>query len=165
LQLKRVTTKIYPVLKKKWFVTTVVFLLSVIAGTLFLRSGNAGFSGQSSEVDWRTLGELDYLTGKAPDSLQALDGKIVKIPGFMVPLEDNQRNVAEFLLVPTPQACIHVPPPPPNQMVLIDMEKGHETDIAYGPIWVYGKLMLKSKRHFYGESSYTMEGIKIEPYR
>jgi hypothetical protein len=153
------------VFKNKWFITIVVFLLSIIAGTLLLRTGNSISTGDSSEVDWRALGELDYLTGKAPDSLQALDGKMVKIPGFMVPLEDNQRKVSEFLLVPTPQACIHVPPPPPNQMVLVDMEKGRETEMAYGPIWIYGKLLLKSKRHFYGESSFTMEGVKVEPYR
>ena len=111
------------------------------------------------------MAELDYVSGAAPKSVKDLDGAHVRIPGFMVPLEDNSKDVTEFLLVPSPQACIHVPPPPPNQMVLVEMQEGRETAAAYGPIWVYGVLSLKSKRHMYGESSYTMTGYKIEPYK
>jgi hypothetical protein len=120
---------------------------------------------EAAEVDWRALGDLDYITGNAPETLKSLDGKVVKIPGFMVPLEDNMKAVTQFLLVPSPQACIHVPPPPPNQMVLVDMETGHEAKVEYGPIWIYGTLHLKSKRHMYGESSFSMSGVAIEPYR
>lgn len=83
----------------------------------------------------------------------------------MVPLEDSQQSVTEFLLVPTPQACIHVPPPPPNQMVLIDMDANSKTEAEFGPIWVIGKLQLRSKRHQFGESSFVMTGLRIEPYR
>jgi hypothetical protein len=152
-------------LKSKWLITAGVFLISLVVGVFVFKGGSNIMVGDTTELDWRLLGELDYMTGKGPSELQALDGKMVKIPGFMVPLEDSQRKVSEFLLVPTPQACIHVPPPPPNQMVLVDMEKGREAEVAFGPIWIYGKLMLKSKRHQYGESSYTMQGIKVEAYR
>lgn len=143
--------------------TIFVFLASLVGG-FFLFRGTSSFSlGDAVEVDWRLLGDLDYVTGKAPGELESLDGKAVRIPGFMVPLEDNSKKVAEFLLVPSPQACIHVPPPPPNQMVLVDMEAG--TDVAFGPIWVYGKLELKSKRHQFGESSFHMIGTHVEVYR
>src|SRR5690606_35777506 len=103
------------------------------------------------EVDWRLLGEMDYITGKSSSELEALNGKAVKIPGFMVPLEDEMSSVKEFLLVPSPQACIHVPPPPPNQMVYVRMKKG--TEVVNGPIWVYGTLNLVTKRSMYGEAS------------
>ncbi len=143
----------------------VVFLLSAVAGFFLFQNRSALGMGDAIEVDWRLLGEMDYVTGKMPPELQALDGKDVKIPGFMVPLEDNQKAVTEFLLVPSPQACIHVPPPPPNQMVLINIDVAANAKVEFGPIWVMGKLSLKSKRHMYGESSFQMSGLKIEPYR
>lgn len=142
----------------------VVFVLSLVAG-FFLFQKVGGVGGSGAELDWNGLGELDYVTGQAPESLKKMDGQEVRIPGFMVPLEDDQKSVTTFLLVPTPQACIHVPPPPPNQMVLVEMSASQHTAVAYGPIWVYGKLSLKSKRHMYGESSFTMQGTSIEPYR
>ena len=103
--------------KKKLFFYVGVFLLSVAAGFTFFRSSNSGTLSSAPELDWRALGEMDYISGAASEDLKKLDGKTVKIPGFMVPLEDNQKLVSQFLLVPSPQACIHVPPPPPNQMV------------------------------------------------
>lgn len=151
--------------KKKLFFYVGVFLLSVAAGFTFFRSSNSGTLSSAPELDWRALGEMDYISGAASDDLKKLDGKTVKIPGFMVPLEDNQKLVSQFLLVPSPQACIHVPPPPPNQMVLIDMDPGSKTETASGPIWVYGKFEITSKRHMYGESSFHMVGFKVEPYR
>lgn len=151
--------------KKTLLSLAIVFVLSVIAGFLLFKGRSTLGFGDVVEVDWRLLGELDYVTGKAPGELQALDGKEVKIPGFMVPLEDNQKAVTEFLLVPSPQACIHVPPPPPNQMVLINMDSSANAKVEFGPIWVYGRLSLHSKRHMYGESSFVMTGLRIEPYR
>lgn len=141
-----------------------VFLSAVAIGFMFLKGSKTVLTGNEVEVDWRMLGELDYISGKASGELATLDGKMVRIPGFMVPLEDNQKKVKEFLLVPSPQACIHVPPPPPNQMVLIEMQS-EDTEPAFGPIWTYGILRIKSKRHMYGEASFVMEGMKIEPYR
>jgi hypothetical protein len=154
-------------MKRSTLLTLVaVFALSVAAGFLLFKGRSSlGGGGNSIEVDWRLLGELDYITGKAPSDLESLDGKEVKIPGFMVPLEDNMKAVTTFLLVPSPQACIHVPPPPPNQMVLVDMDASANAKVEFGPIWIYGKLHLKSKRHMYGESSFTMTGTYIEPYR
>jgi len=153
-------------MKKSTFYTLfIVFCLSVVTGFLLFQKRASLGLGDAPEVDWRLLGELDYITGKAPLTLSSLDGVDVKIPGFMVPLEDNQKAVTTFLLVPSPQACIHVPPPPPNQMVLVDMDAAANAKVEFGPIWIYGKLSLKSKRHMYGESSFTMTGTRIEPYR
>jgi hypothetical protein len=152
--------------KSSLFILAGVFLLSIVVGLVLFRArGSLGITGDAIEVDWRLLGELDYITGKAPQELSSLDGKDVKIPGFMVPLEDNVNAVTTFLLVPSPQACIHVPPPPPNQMVLVEMDSSSNAKVEYGPIWIYGRLSLKSKRHMYGESSFTMTGKTIEPYR
>lgn len=151
--------------KSKIILFASVFVLSVIAGVVLFQNRSSLGPGDAVEVDWRLLGELDYISGKASSELQNLDGKSVRVPGFMVPLEDNVKTVKEFLLVPSPQACIHVPPPPPNQMVLIEMDPKAEAQVAFGPIWVYGKLRLHSKRHMYGEASFTLDGMHIEPYR
>ena len=147
---------------QKWILAGALLLsitLGAILYTVFTRP--AGMEG--TEVTWELLGQMDYISGKTSDELKSLNGGMVKIPGYMVPLEDSDKHVSEFLLVPTPQACIHVPPPPPNQMVYIKMTTPTET--AYGPIWVYGKLSLTPKKHMYGESSFEMEGNAIEVYR
>lgn len=148
----------------KKFVLIGVLLLSVVTGAvIYQHFSNSAGSGSGTEVDWRLLGELDFVTGKASSELTALDGQRVRIPGFMVPLEDEQKLVTEFLLVPSPQACIHVPPPPPNQMVHVKIPKG--VDVAFGPIWVYGKLRLTTTRSIYGESSFELTGDYIEEYK
>jgi hypothetical protein len=151
--------------KTKIIVFVSVFILSVVAGAVLFQNRSTLSPGDSVEVDWKLLGELDYISGKATSELKALDGKEVRIPGFMVPLEDNMKNVSQFLLVPSPQACIHVPPPPPNQMVLVEMDGSEDAKVEFGPIWIYGTLSLHSKRHQYGESSFVMKGRHIEPYR
>lgn len=148
---------------KKWIFAGIFILASITGVVIYqtLLSGGSSLSGV--EVDWRLLGEMDYITGKSSSELQALNGKSVKIPGFMVPLEDEQRSVKEFLLVPSPQACIHVPPPPPNQMVYVRMKRG--TDTAMGPIWVYGTLNLVTQKSMYGDASFELVGEGIEPYK
>ena len=152
--------------KAKIAIYSTVFILAIGAGFFIYQARGGGYArGSAVEVDWRLLGQLDYITGKASTELQALDGKEVRIPGFMVPLEDNSQQVTEFLLVPSPQACIHVPAPPPNQMVLVVMDPSSHAQVEFGPIWIYGTLSLHSKRHLYGESSFTMKGMAIEPYR
>lgn len=138
------------------------FLLGV-GVYLLVNSSPSGLA--KDEVDWRNLGELDYITGKAPDTIKKFDGQKVKIPGFMVPLEDNMKNVSEFLLVPTPQACIHVPAPPPNQMVYVKMKEGHRAEVPFGPIWVHGQLNIVTKKSMYGDASFELVGEVVEPYK
>lgn len=148
---------------KKWVLAGAFILVAVTAAVIFQMSGSGGAALNGVEVDWRLLGEMDYVTGSSSSELKALDGKVVKIPGFMVPLEDDQREVVEFLLVPSPQACIHVPPPPPNQMVYVKMKRG--SDAAVGPIWVHGTLNLVTKKSMYGDASFELVGEAIEPYK
>jgi uncharacterized protein len=148
-----------------WLIPVGVFLICLAAGlAIFQNKSHLGI-GPFTELDWRDLSDFDYVSGKGPQKLNDQDNKEVRIPGFMVPLEDNQKNVTEFLLVPSPQACIHVPPPPPNQMVHVLMRPGAEAKYIYGPIWISGVFKIHSKRHMYGESSFMMEGIKVEAYK
>jgi hypothetical protein len=142
----------------------VTLLIGGTYGFYYLVNKSILFGGTRAqvEVDWRLFGQLDYVTGFVPDELKKLNGTLIKSPGFMVPLEDNMKRVSQFLLVPSPQACIHVPPPPPNQMVLINMKDGAK--VEYGPIWVHGRLKIKTVRTQYGDVSFELEGLYVEPY-
>ena len=116
-------------------------------------------------IDWRTLSTLDLATGKAPASLAALDGKAVKIAAFIVPLEDNMQEADEFLLVPYFGACVHTPPPPPNQMVYVKMKGNKTVKIGWwDPVMFEGVIRLKQTESPYGASYYEMEGISSQPY-
>jgi hypothetical protein len=88
--------------------------------------------------------------------VEALDGKIVKLAGFVVPLEGDGNAISEFLLVPYVGACIHVPPPPPNQIVHVIAEQ--DEAIAYyqfAAVWVTGKLSAQRYNSQFGEVGYT----------
>lgn len=146
----------------KWILLALLVFSAAIGGGIYFLSG-AG-QGAGIEIDWRLLNQMDYITNTPTTELKLLEGKKVKIPGFMVPLEDSQHQVTEFLLVPTPQACIHVPPPPPNQMVYVKMKKGTESKVG-APIWVYGEFKIATKRSQYGEVSFELIGDEVEDYK
>ncbi|UYL09705.1 DUF3299 domain-containing protein [Bdellovibrio sp. SKB1291214] len=147
---------------KKWLFPGILCIAVVVGVAVYQRMADGPDRG-GALVDWRLLGEMDYITGKSTAELMALDGKTVRIPGFMVPLEDEQRQVVEFLLVPSSQACIHVPAPPPNQMVYVKMKKG--VPAMQGPIWLYGTLKLVTKKSMYGDASFEITGEGVEPYK
>lgn len=93
-----------------------------------------------------------------------LNGKEVKIPGFVVPLEGDDVNLTEFLLVPYFGACIHVPPPPSNQIVYVKFEKGVPVENLYDAVWVSGKLSTEGWQGEIASVGYRMTGLKVEPF-
>jgi hypothetical protein len=118
----------------------------------------------------------DYLTGESGGlaAQQPLDfsvnmeleGKEIRIPGFVVPLElDEEGNVTEFFLVPYFGACIHVPPPPPNQMLYVKMKQGIKLDSMYSAYWITGKLSAKTRSTRLGAAAYTLAGAAYEEYK
>jgi hypothetical protein len=122
-------------------------------------------SGKAVDLGWPDLRGLDYRTGKTTGKLEGINGTTVRIPGFMIPLEDSDKQVSEFLLVPYPLACVHVPAPPPNQIVHVKMDKGKKAAVTwYEPIWAEGRLEIKNTKSIYTEASFLMTGFFIEPY-
>lgn len=116
-------------------------------------------------IDWRVLAGLDYTNGKATDTLKKLEGKTVRIPGFVVPLDDFQEEGAEFLLVPYYGACVHTPPPPPNQIVMVEMSGKKAIKLnLFDAVWMSGTLKIASVESPYGTVGYTLQGLKVEPY-
>lgn len=97
-------------------------------------------------------------------TVPALDGQLVSLPGFVVPLEGDDENITEFLLVPFFGACIHVPPPPPNQIVHVIIKDGVPIDSLYDAIVVTGKLSTKGWSGEIAQVGYTMSGIGVAPF-
>lgn len=129
-------------------------------------SGGVSPSGEGyKEVYWQKLRDLDYRTGKMSGDLENLNNQAVAIPGFVVPLDDNDQGLSEFLLVPTPTACIHVPPPPPNQMVMVRMKGGEAPKREWGPVWVKGTLRIETSKSGFGDVSFLLLGEKSEKYQ
>jgi len=104
---------------------------------------------------------------------QALDGKPVRIPGYLLPLEFDDGKVTEFLLVPYVGACIHTPPPPPNQIVHVKTEDAFTTDGGlYTPVWVNGLMKTKQRQSNLDfidgssdiSSAYALDALSVEPY-
>ena len=93
-----------------------------------------------------------------------LNGKQVKIPGFVVPLEGDDEKVTEFLLVPYFGACVHVPPPPSNQIIYVKFPKGAPAEAMYDPIWLTGTIETKEWKGELAQVGYTMIGHTVAPY-
>ncbi|MGY3945152.1 DUF3299 domain-containing protein [Aeromonas tecta] len=93
-----------------------------------------------------------------------LDNQELRIPGFVVPLEGDAKKVTAFLLVPYFGACIHVPPPPTNQVIYVSYPKGAPVDDLWDAIWVKGKMRTISSSHEMATASYSMEATDVSVY-
>lgn len=94
-----------------------------------------------------------------------MDGKPIQIPGFIVPLEfSDDQTVTEFFLVPFFGACIHVPPPPPNQVIFVKAPQGLELKALYDPFWISGVLKTSLVENEVATAAYTMQLQSYELY-
>ncbi|MCW5966756.1 MAG: DUF3299 domain-containing protein, partial [Bryobacterales bacterium] len=95
-----------------------------------------------------------------------MDGKVVRMAGYMVPLDGAAFRTTEFLLVPYYGACIHVPPPPAYQIVHARgiPPEGFALEIQK-PVWVEGIFSLTPKQSVYGEASYSMEVRDVQEFQ
>jgi hypothetical protein len=102
--------------------------------------------------------------GNAAKLNMSLDGADVRLPGFIVPLELDAEGVTTFILVPYVGACIHVPPPPANQLVFVTTEIPWPSDSAWDPVWVTGRMSAKIRSTEIAEIGYSIAAEQIEPY-
>lgn len=91
-----------------------------------------------------------------------LDGKTVKIGGYVVPLDFQSTKIKEFLLVPFVGACIHVPPPPANQIIYVKAKNGFSVKGDFDPVYVTGKLAAKVTATGLAETGYTIEADRVD---
>jgi hypothetical protein len=145
--------------------------------------------GRILDLDWKELlpeGERAHFSAVAPPPMhdyrgeggppavqaqdfnvnKSLEGATVRLPGFIVPLEAvKSGDVSEFLLVPYFGSCIHVPPPPPNQIVYVHTGKRAGLESIYDAYWITGKLHLQTKTTRLGATAYELSAEKIEVYK
>jgi len=95
---------------------------------------------------------------------QELNGSKIKIPGFVIPLEGDDKVITEFFLVPYFGACIHVPPPPPNQIIYVTMPSGADIQKLWDVIYVVGTLKTKNTGNDMAQAGYILNADSIEPY-
>jgi hypothetical protein len=107
--------------------------------------------------------ELREIFDNAP-TIPALDGQAVRLPGYVVPLEETKDGLKEFLLVPYFGACIHTPPPPANQIVHVVSARPVKGFAAMDTVWVNGTLKLSRQDAQMGVSGYRMEAALVARY-
>ena len=150
-----------------------ICLVGVIASGFGAPRQSAAAAAMQPEISapklsWQMLRGLDFRTGSMTPELQGVINGVARMPGYMVPLEDNLEEVTEFLLVPYPGACIHVPPPPANQIVHVIMEgnKRAQVRLWMEAVWVEGTLRLAEATTREGALSYfQLTGTLIQSYK
>jgi len=108
--------------------------------------------------------ELRAALDAAP-TVSALDGAAIKMPGYVVALEQTKEGLKEFLLVPYFGACIHTPPPPANQIVHVRSAKPVAGHNPLEAVWVSGTLRTLRRDSGMGVSGYELELASMTPYR
>ena len=96
--------------------------------------------------------------------IKEMDGQAVRIPGFVVPVEFDEETITEFFLVPYFGACIHSPPPPPNQIIYVHAPDGLKLNTLYDPFWISGIISTTLIENYMATSAYSMQMKSYEPY-
>lgn len=99
------------------------------------------------------------------DMREELNGKTIRLSGLIIPLEGDEETMTELLLVPYHGACIHMPPPPPNQIVYIKFEHPVPVRQVWDVVTVQGELSAVSISTDLAEVGYQLNGLAISDYQ
>lgn len=95
---------------------------------------------------------------------ETLNGAYIRMPGFIIPFAITDGGVTNFMLVPYVGACIHVPPPPANQLVMVTSETPWPGDELWDPVWVTGMMRTKLQSTNLGKTGYSIVADEMEVY-
>ena len=132
--------------------------------------GSAQRLAELQQLQALTVGMDHFGTDRMPqvklfDTVPELDGQTVRIGGYVLPFDFARDNkVSRFLLVPYVGACIHVPPPPPNQLIYVTSEEPVEIEGLWDPVFVTGTLRTESYENDLGDTAYILELTEVRPY-
>lgn len=93
-----------------------------------------------------------------------LDGAYIKMPGFIIPFDVSAKGVTDFMLVPYVGACIHTPPPPANQLVMVDAKQPWPGDQLWDAVWVTGLMRTQLQSTDLGQTGYSIVADEMEVY-
>lgn len=152
-----------------------IAVLLLLPASLVLAADNA-----PRELDWLELMPKEEVTAlmetptvahqgmfKAEQTgsfkaMKELDGANIKIAGYIVPVEvDSDNQMSEFFIVPYFGACIHVPPPPPNQIILAKLAKPIPVTEIYDAYWIEGTLNVETVKNDIAASAYTLTTTQV----
>ncbi|MFT5796278.1 MAG: hypothetical protein ACI84R_000324 [Candidatus Azotimanducaceae bacterium] len=108
------------------------------------------------------------LSSQQPESMGVRtdwNGQIVRLPGFIVPIEYSGTGVTAFMLVPFVGACIHVPPPPANQLVFVTTNDPYESTGLFEAVNVIGMFGTASMSTQLADIAYALSADQIKPFR
>lgn len=94
----------------------------------------------------------------------ALNGESIKLPGYIIPLDIGSKGVTSFILVPYVGACLHVPPPPPNQLIHVTTKTPWPSESLWDAVWVSGRISSRMMSTEIAEIGYHIDARKIELY-
>ncbi len=150
-----------------------------------LATPRAAFAAAAQEIMWEDLippgvryaeiigeGEIDLVNDtwnpiydeNATKLNAALDGAYIKMPGFIIPFEISAAGVTNFMLVPYMGACIHTPPPPANQLVMVDSAQPWPGDQLWDAVWVTGRMRTQLQSTDLGQTGYAIDADEMEIY-
>ncbi len=148
----------------------------VVLTLLFVLLATPAMAEGPRELDWLEMmpkDEVDALMNQSsiehsgmfkPEQagsfnvIAELDNQHVKIAGYIVPLEvDGKNQMSEFFIVPYFGACIHVPPPPPNQIVLARLKDPIPVTEIYDAFWIEGTLNVETIHNDIASAAYTLD--------
>jgi hypothetical protein len=157
---------------------------------LMLMSGaaiapNAAFSATAREITWDDLippglayseiigeGEINeendtwnpIYDANAVKLNEDLNGAYIRMPGYIIAFDLSAEGVTKFMLVPYVGACIHTPPPPANQLVMVDVAKPWPSDALWSPVWVTGTMRTQLQSTQLGQTGYSIAADDMEVY-
>ena len=117
------------------------------------------------EAEWMSLPGTQSEASTAPSVVSELDGKRIRIGGYVVPLDFDMTKVKQFLLVPYVGACIHVPPPPPNQIIYVEAKEAFEVGGQFDPVYVTGTIRTRKQSTGLAETGYSMDADAVSPWK
>jgi len=95
---------------------------------------------------------------------ETLNGDYIKMPGYIIPFDVSAEGVKEFMLVPYVGACIHTPPPPANQLVMVTAARPWPSDKLWDPVWVTGTMHTQLQSTDLGQTGYSISADEMETY-
>ena len=128
--------------------------------------GRLGFLKDGTEAADRAMAKLRQKWDEAP-VITRFNGQRVRIPGYVVPLDASRDAKRAFLLVPYFGACIHTPPPPANQIILVQPKSDSRIKAvpeSMATVWIEGTLEVGRTTTSQGVTGYVVQADAVRPY-
>lgn len=99
------------------------------------------------------------------NTVKELNELKIRIPGYTVPFEYGANaEISEFLLVPYYGACLHAPPPPPNQTVFAMTDEPVKLRDLAQAVWIEGTMYTQTQESELADAAYTIRVENVYAY-